>query len=94
MDVCAKDTVRLALGTVPDNVRALWLSHVQLFATLWTVAQQAPLAVRFSRQEYWSGLPFSPPGYHPDPGIKPESPVSPGLQADSLPAELSGKHAE
>ena len=67
------------------------LSRVQLFATLWTEAHQAPLSVGFSRQEYWSGLPFPPPGDLPDPGIKPESPVSPSLQADSLPAEPSGK---
>ena len=46
---------------------------VQLFATLWTVAHQAPLSMGFSRQEYWSGLPCPPPGDLPDPGIKPES---------------------
>ena len=45
----------------------------------------------FFRQEYWSGLPFLPPGDLPHPGIKPDSPVSPALQADSLPAEPSGK---
>ena len=47
---------------------------------LWTVARQAPLFMRFSRQEYWDGLPFSPPGNIPNPGIKP---ASPALQADS-----------
>ena len=41
------------------------LSHVQLFATPWTVALQAPLSMGFSRQEYWSGLPFPPPGNLP-----------------------------
>ena len=46
-------------------------SHVQLFATPHTVAYHAPLSMRFSRQEYWSGLPFTPPGAFPDPGIKP-----------------------
>ena len=46
------------------------LSHVWLFATPWTVAHQAPLSMEFSRQEYWSGLPFSSPGDLPDPGIK------------------------
>ena len=46
-------------------------SHVQLFVTLWTVAHQAPLSMGFSRQEYWSGLPCSPPGDLPDTGIKP-----------------------
>ena len=59
-------------------------SHVWLFATLWTVAHQAPLSMGFSRQEYWSGLPFPSPGDLPDPGIKPGSPA---LQADSLPSE-------
>ena len=51
------------------------LSHVQLFVTLWTVAHQAPLSVGFSRQEYWSGLPFPPAGDIPDPGTKPTSPA-------------------
>ena len=54
-------------------------SHVQLFATLWTVAQQAPLSMGFSRQEYWSGLPFPPPGDLPNPGIKPMSLAYPAL---------------
>ena len=44
------------------------LSCVQLFATLWTVAPQAPLSIGFSRQEHWSGLPFPSPGGLPDPG--------------------------
>ena len=52
--------------------------HVQLFAAPWTVAHQAPLSRGFSRQEYWSGLP-SPPEDLPNPGIKPESPLSPAL---------------
>ena len=47
------------------------LSHVRLFATPWTVAYQAPLSMGFSRQEYWSGVPFPSPGDLPDPGIKP-----------------------
>ena len=51
------------------GVQAQSLSRVQLFATLWTVAHQAPLSMRFSRQEYWTGLPFPPPGDLPDPGI-------------------------
>ena len=45
-------------------------SRVQLFATLWTVACQAPLSIGFSRHEHWSGLPCPPPGDLPDPGIK------------------------
>ena len=57
-------------------------SHARLFATPWTVACQAPLSMRFPRQEHWSGLLFPSPGDFLDPGI--ES-VSPALQADSLP---------
>ena len=56
-------------------------SRVQLFATIWTAARQAPLPVGFSRQEYWSGLACSPPGNLPDPGIEPRSPASPALAA-------------
>ena len=52
--------------------------------TLWTVVHQAPLSMEFSRQEYWSGLPFPPPGDLPDPGIEPGSTA---LQADSLLSE-------
>ena len=59
-------------------------SHVQLFVTPWTVACQAPLSVDFSRQEYWSGLPFQSPGDLPNPGIIPRFPA---LQVDSLPSE-------
>ena len=61
------------------------LSHVQLFATPWTVDRQVPLSMEFSRQEYWSGLPCPPSGNLPDPGIEPISPVTPALQLDSLP---------
>ena len=61
------------------------LSHVQLFVTPWTVVCQAPLSTEFSRQKYWSGLPFPPPGDLLDPGIKPASPVSYALVSGSLP---------
>ena len=64
------------------------LSRVQLFATTWTVACQAPPSMGFSRQEYWSGLPFPSPGHLPHPGIKPWSPA---VQVDSLPSEPPGK---
>ena len=57
-------------------------------ATPWTVARQAPLSVKFSRQEYWSGLPFPSPGNLRHPGIKPGSPAS---QADSLLSEPPGR---
>ena len=55
------------------------ISCILLFATPWTVAHQAPLSMEFSRQEYWSGLPFPTPGDLPDPGIKPTSLESPVL---------------
>ena len=55
------------------------VSCVRVFMTPWTVAHQAPLSTEFSRQEYWSQLPFPPPGDFPDPGIEPESPMSPAL---------------
>ena len=67
------------------------LSHVRLFATPWSVASQAPLFMGFSRQEYWSELPFPSPGDLPDPGIEPMSPATPVLQADSLLSEPPGK---
>ena len=57
-------------------------------ATPWIVACQPPLPVRFSRQEYWTGLPFPSPGDLPNPGIEPGSLA---LQADSLPSEPPGK---
>ena len=60
------------------------LSRVQFFVTPWTVAYQAPQSMEFFRQENWCGLPFSPPGNLPDPGIEPRSPA---LQADALPSE-------
>ena len=63
-------------------------SHVWLFANSWIVAYQAPLSMEFSRQEYWSGLPFPSPGDLPNPGIKPRSPT---WQADALPSEPPGK---
>ena len=69
------------------KVKVKSLSHVQLFATPWTVAYQAPLSMGFSRQEYWSGLSFPSLGDLPDPGkIGP-----PALQTDALPSEPAGK---
>ena len=64
------------------------LSYVRVFATLWTVAYQAPPSMGFSRQGYWSGLPFPSPGDIPDPGIKLRSPI---LRADALPCDPLGK---
>ena len=58
------------------NVNVKSLSRVRLFTTQWTVAYQAPPSMGFSRQEYWSGLPFPSPKDLPNPGIKPRSPTS------------------
>ena len=70
------------------KVKVKSLSRVRLFATPWTVAYQAPPSMEFSRQEYWSGLPFPSPEDLPNPGIEPGSPA---LQADALPSEPPGK---
>ena len=63
-------------------------SHIQLFATPWTVAHQGSLSKKFSGQEYWSGLPFPSPEDPPNPGMEPESLV---LETVSLPSEQAGK---
>ena len=55
------------------NMCAQLLTHVQLLVTPWTVAHQSPLSMEFSRQEYWSRLPFPSPGDLPNPGITPLS---------------------
>ena len=70
------------------NIQKTKLSSFQLFVTPWTVAHQAPPTMGFSRQEYWSGLPFPSPGNLPDLGIKPRSPA---LWADALTSEPPGK---
>ena len=77
------------------DINLLWILVVVLvakscwtLATSWTVAFQAPLSMGFSRQEFWSGLPFPSPGDLLDPGIEPRSLA---LQVDALPPELWGK---
>ena len=70
------------------KVKMKSLSHFGLFVTPWTVAYQAPLSMGFSRQEYWSGLPFPSPGNLPDLGIEPRFPA---LDADALTSEPPGK---
>ena len=71
-------------GNHKTIIAILSLSHVQLFVTPWTVAQQPPLSMGFSRQEYRSGLPCPLPGDLPNPGMEPRSPT---LRAYSLPSE-------
>ena len=80
--------IRLGRTSLERNVKVKSLSLVRLFATPWTVAYQAPPSMGFSRQEYWSGLPFPSPGDLPSPGIEPWSPAS---QADTLTSEPPGK---
>ena len=75
-------TICTFIGKVKVKVKSL--SRVQLFVTPWTVTYQALRSMGFSRQEYWSGLPFSSPGDLPNPGIEPGSPA---LQTDALPSE-------
>ena len=72
-----------------QSVKVKSLSRVRLLTTPWTAAYQAPPSMGFSRQEYWSGLPFPSPGDLPDPGIEPGSPA---FQADALTAEPPGKN--
>ena len=74
----------LLLNNKVRKVKVESLSRVRLFATPWTVSYQAPPSVGFSRQEYWSGMPFPSPGHLPSPGIEPRSPA---LQAYALPFE-------
>ena len=71
-----------------EKVKVKLLSRVQLFATIWAVAYQAPPSTGFSRQEYWSGMPFPSQGGLPNPGMEPRSPI---LQADTLLSEPPGK---
>ena len=66
------------------------LSCVHLFVTPWTAAHQAPLSMGFSRQEYWSRLPFLPPADLPNPGIEPESSASPALASGFFTTEPPG----
>ena len=74
------------------------LSHVRLFGTPWTVAHQAPLCMRFSRQEYWIGLLFPPPGDLADPGVEPASPALAGeffiTEPPGKPAKTSSQQIE
>ena len=77
-------TWRIPWTEEPGELPPLLLSHfsrVRLLETLWTTGRQAPLSVGFSRQEYWSGLPFPSPGDILNPGIEPRSPA---LQADAF----------
>ena len=78
----ASEALKAGMGL--DDGGGLVAKSCLTLKTPWIVARQAPLSMGFSRQDYWSGLPFPSPGDLPDPGIKPLSPV---LQADSLSSE-------
>ena len=88
--VLASEAHTLAVPEGALSFQGNWITwespfiDIYSFEITWTVAYQAPLSMEFSRQEYWSGLPFPSPGNLPNPGIKPGSPA---LQADSLPSE-------
>ena len=82
-----KQTTRQGLAVRVCSVTSILSDCVNL----WTVTRQAPLSLGFSRQECWSGLLCLPLGDIPDPETEPGSPVSPALQADSLPTEPTGK---
>ena len=82
--------MRDLLGLLGCCVRAQLPNRVRLFVTPWTVSRQAPLSMGFSRQEYWSGLPLSPPGDLSDPGIKPTS-ASPALAGRFFTTASPGK---
>ena len=82
------ESARSTHMSILSKVKVKSLSCVRLLATAWTAAYQAPPSMGFSRQEYWSGLPFPSPRDLPSPGIKPGSPA---LQADALPSEPPGR---
>ena len=83
-----RQVYHLSRQSSPNHPIAKSLNRIRLFATPWTVTYEAPLSMGFSRQEYWSGLPFPSPGDLPDPGIELGSPA---LQADALTSEPPGK---
>ena len=82
---------RVTLSKIKERKKGKLVSRVRLFATPWAVAYQAPPSMEFSRQEYWSGLPFPSPEDLPDPGIESGCPA---LQADTLPSEPPGKRSK
>ena len=77
-------------GKEKVEVKVLVTQRVQLYENSWTVGCQAPLSTEFSRQESWSGLPFSSPRDLPDPGIEPKSPASPALSGGFFTTEPPG----
>ena len=87
MDLTEAEDIKKRWQEYTERRKVKSLSSVQLFATPWTVAHQAPPSMEFSRQAHWSGLPFPSPGDLPNLGIEPRSP---SLWADALPSEPLG----
>ena len=89
-----KTLLHVCVFTCKDKIvcvlSAQMLSHVRVFATPWTVVRQAPLSMGFSRQGYWSGLPFPSTGDVPNPGTEPECPASLALAGGSFTTEPLG----
>ena len=81
---CFVPKPRIFIQIMRKKVKVKSLNRVRLFATSWTIGYQVPPSMGFSRQEYWSGLPFPSPGDLPDPGIEPWSPA---FQAEALTSE-------
>ena len=81
----------LHIPSVWACMHAKLLQSCRLFATLWTIARQAPMSMGFSRQEYWSGLPSPPPGDLPNPEIKPTSLMSSAWAGGFFTTEPPGK---
>ena len=86
--ICGAPSFPWSIFSLPSESQSVSWSVMSDSATPWTTAHQAPLSMRFSRQEYWNGLPFPSPGVLPNPGLESRSPA---LQADSLPSDLPGK---
>ena len=78
-------------STVRHTLPGKLLSRVRLLVIPWTVAYQDPPSMEFSRQEFWSGLPFPSPGDVPDPGTEPVSPASPAVAGKFFTTETHGK---
>ena len=87
----SQDWKRSIFILIPKKVKVKSLSCVRLLVTPWTVGYQASASMGFSRQKYWSGLPFPSPGDLPNPGIEPRSPA---LEADALTSEPPGNPKE
>ena len=95
LSLASPGNIRLTLKLCISNSHECLLCHfscLQFLESPWTEARQTPLSMGFSRQKYWSGLPFPSPGDLHDPGIKPRSLAAPALLVDSLLLNQRGSH--